>query len=74
MKNVRCKKLIINRLKAPAKMGTFKDVLLFGSFKFPSSGPSSSLAPSVSRDNGCMDWSSSCPIAASPFVAVEADT
>ena len=39
MKNVRCKKLIINRSKAPAKMGTFKDVSLFGSFKFPSSGP-----------------------------------
>lgn len=39
MKNVRCKKLIIDRLKALAKMGTFKDVLLFGSFKFPSSGP-----------------------------------
>lgn len=38
MKNVRCKKLLIDRSKAPAKMGTFKDISLFGNFKFPSNG------------------------------------
>ena len=38
MKNVRCKKLIIDRSKAPAKMGTFKDISLFGNFTFPSNG------------------------------------
>lgn len=39
MKNVRCKKLVINRSKAPGKIGTLKDISLFGSFKFPCSGP-----------------------------------
>ena len=38
MKNARCRKLIIDRSKAPAKVGTFKDISLFGSFKFPSDG------------------------------------
>lgn len=38
MKNVRCKKLIIDWSKAPSKMGTFKDISLFGNFKFPSNG------------------------------------
>ena len=36
MKNVRYKKLLIDRSKAPAKMGTFKDISLFGNFKLPS--------------------------------------
>ena len=35
MKNVRCKKLVIDRTKAPGKIGTLKDISLFGSFKFP---------------------------------------
>ena len=39
MKNVRCKKLVINRTKAPGKIGTLKDISLFGSFKFPCNGP-----------------------------------
>ena len=38
MKNVRCRKLIIDRSKAPAKVGTFKDISLFGNFKFPTDG------------------------------------
>lgn len=39
MKNVRCQKLIIDRSKAPEKVGTFKDISLFGNFKFPTEGP-----------------------------------
>ena len=38
MKNVKCKKLIIDRSKAPQKLGTLKDISLFGSFQFPSTG------------------------------------
>ncbi len=38
MKNVRCKKLIIDRSKAHGKLGTFKDISLFGNFKFSSDG------------------------------------
>ena len=38
MKNVRCMKLIIDRSKAPGRVGTFKDISLFGNFKFPSDG------------------------------------
>ena len=39
MKNVRCKKLLIDRSKAPGKIGTLKDISLFGSLKFPRNGP-----------------------------------
>lgn len=39
MNNVRCKKLVIDRSRAPSKLGTLKDISLFGNFKFPSSGP-----------------------------------
>ena len=39
MKDVRCKKLVIDRSKAPGKVGTFKDISLFGNFKFPTDGP-----------------------------------
>lgn len=39
MKKVRCKKLVIDRSKAPGKIGTLKDISLFGSLKFPCSGP-----------------------------------
>ena len=38
MKNVSCFKLNINRSKAPKKMGTLKDISLFGSFAFPMDG------------------------------------
>ena len=38
MKNVRCRKLIIDRSKAPKKVGTFKDISLFGNFKFLTTG------------------------------------
>ena len=38
MKNVKCKKMIIDGSKAPAKIGTFKDISLFGSFVFPLTG------------------------------------
>ena len=38
MKNVRCKKFVIDRSKAPGKIGTFKDISLYGSFKFPCNG------------------------------------
>lgn len=38
MKNVRYKKLVIDRSKAPGKIGTFKDISLYGSFKFPCNG------------------------------------
>ena len=38
MKNVTCKKLLIDRSKAPEKLGTLKDISLYGSFKFPNAG------------------------------------
>ena len=39
MKNVTCRKLTIDRSKAPEKLGTLKDISLFGSFEFPTAGP-----------------------------------
>jgi len=39
MKNVSCRKLLIDRSKAPEKLGTLKDISLFGSYEFPTSGP-----------------------------------
>lgn len=39
MKNVTCKKLLIDRSRAPSKIGTLKDISLFGSFTFPITGP-----------------------------------
>ena len=38
MKNVSCFRLSIDRSKAPKKMGTFKDISLFGNFLFPLEG------------------------------------
>lgn len=38
MKNVSCFQLSIDRSKAPKKMGTFKDISLFGNFLFPMEG------------------------------------
>lgn len=38
MKNVTCFKLSIDRSRAPKKMGTLKDVSLFGNFTFPTDG------------------------------------
>ena len=38
MKNVSCFKLNIDRSKAPKKMGTLKDISLFGNFIFPTDG------------------------------------
>ena len=38
MKNVSCFKLCIDRSRAPKKMGTFKDISLFGNFLFPLEG------------------------------------
>lgn len=38
MKNVTCRKLVIDRSKAPEKLGTLKDISLFGSFEFPTVG------------------------------------
>ena len=38
MKNATCKKLIIDRSKA-TKVGTLKDISLFGNFTFPTEGP-----------------------------------
>ena len=38
MKNVTCFKLSIDRSKTPKKMGTLKDVSLFGNFTFPADG------------------------------------
>ena len=38
MKNVTCKKLLIDRSKAPEKLNTLKDISLYGSFKFPTAG------------------------------------
>lgn len=38
MKNVSCFQLSIDRSKAPKKMGTFKDISLFGNFIFPIEG------------------------------------
>ena len=39
MKNVTCLKLLIDRSRAPEKLGTIKDIPLFGSFEFPQTGP-----------------------------------
>ena len=38
MKNVSCFQLSIERSRAPKKMGTFKDISLFGNFIFPLQG------------------------------------
>lgn len=38
MKNVSCFKLTIDRTKAPKKIGTLKDISLFGNFTFPTDG------------------------------------
>lgn len=38
MKNVQCRKLNIDRTKAPNKVGTLKDISLFGNFQFPTAG------------------------------------
>ena len=38
MKNVTCNKLLIDRTKAPEKLGTLKDISLYGSFKLPTTG------------------------------------
>ena len=38
MKNVTCRRLLIDRSKAPEKLGTLKDISLFGSFEFPTAG------------------------------------
>ena len=39
MKNVTCLKLLIYRSTAPEKLGTMKNISLFGSFEFPQTGP-----------------------------------
>ena len=39
MKNVTCRKLVIDRSKVPEKLSTLKDISLCGSFEFPISGP-----------------------------------
>jgi len=39
MKNVTCRKLLNDRSKAPEKLGTLKDISLFGSYEFSTSGP-----------------------------------
>lgn len=56
MKNVRCKKLIIDRTKAPSNIGTFKDISLYGSFKFPSSGQYAGgiMAQSLAGQGRCL--------------------
>jgi len=38
MKNVTCWKLLIDRQKAPEKVGTLKDISLYGSFEFQHCG------------------------------------
>lgn len=38
MKNVTCRQLIIDRQKAPKNVGTLKDISLYGSYSFPTSG------------------------------------
>ncbi|KAK3742378.1 hypothetical protein QZH41_002603 [Actinostola sp. cb2023] len=38
MTNVSCRKLIIDRARAPKKMGTFKEISHFGHFQFPLTG------------------------------------
>ena len=56
MKSVRCKKLVIDRSKAPGKVGTFKDISLYGSFKFPSNGPYAGgiIAQSLAGQGKCI--------------------
>jgi len=41
MKNVTSRKLPIDRIRAAQKLGTLKDISLFGSAEFPSSGSNS---------------------------------
>ena len=38
MKNVTCRKLLIDRQKAPENLGTLKDITLYGSFEFQHCG------------------------------------
>ena len=38
MKNVPCRKLLIDRQKAPENLGTLKDITLYGSFEFQHCG------------------------------------
>ena len=38
MKNVTCRKLLIDRQKAPENLGTLKDITLYGSFEFQNCG------------------------------------
>ena len=56
MKSVRCKKPVIDRSKAPGKVGTFKDIFLYGSFKFPSNGPYAGgiIAQSLAGQGKCI--------------------
>lgn len=38
MKNVTCRQLIIDRSKAPKKVGTLKDISLYSNYSFPTTG------------------------------------
>ena len=38
MKNVTCRKLLLDRQKAPENLGTLKDITLCGSFEFQNCG------------------------------------
>lgn len=56
MKNVGCKKLVIDQSKAPGKIGTFKDISLYGNFKFPCNGANAAsiTAQSLAGQGKCV--------------------
>ena len=61
MKNVTCRKLPIDRIKAAQKLGTLKDISLFGSFEFPSSGSLSGIGKELQKETtAAQKYSQSC--------------
>ena len=59
MKNVSCRKLEIDRSKAPKKVGTLKDISLFGNYSFPTSGPYKDRLIARPLENGTLIFADS---------------
>ena len=61
MKNVTCRKLPIDKIMAAQKLGTLKDISLFGSFEFPSSGSLSGIGKELQKEKtAAQKYSQSC--------------
>ena len=61
MKNVTCRKLPIDKIMAAQKLGTLKDISLFGSFEFPSSGSLSGNGKELQKETtAAQKYSQSC--------------